>query len=52
LADVHAALAYYFDHRDEILRQMREDEDFVAQVKSQLGPGPLARKLSNQPAES
>jgi len=52
LADVHAALAYYFDHRDEILRQIREDADFVAQVKSQLGPGPLARKLSNQPAES
>ncbi|HJS08553.1 MAG TPA: DUF433 domain-containing protein [Pirellulales bacterium] len=52
LADVHAALAYYFDHRDEILRQMREDADFVAQVKAQLGPGPLARKLGDLPAES
>jgi uncharacterized protein (DUF433 family) len=30
LADVHAALAYYHDHRDEIRQQMREDEDFVA----------------------
>jgi uncharacterized protein (DUF433 family) len=26
LADVHAALAYYFDHREEIQRQAKEDE--------------------------
>ena len=29
LADVHAALAYYYDHREEINRQMEEDEEFV-----------------------
>jgi uncharacterized protein (DUF433 family) len=29
LGDVHAALAYYFDHRDEIERQIKEDEVFV-----------------------
>jgi uncharacterized protein (DUF433 family) len=52
LADVHAALAYYFDHRDEIVRQMREDSEFVEALKSQLGPGPLARKLGTSPAES
>jgi len=28
-AQVHAALAYYFDHRDEIQRQMLEDERYV-----------------------
>ena len=26
LADVHAALAYYYDHREEIRRQIVEDE--------------------------
>jgi uncharacterized protein (DUF433 family) len=52
LADVHSALAYYFDHRDEIQRQMREDEDFVEALKAQLGPGPLARKLGNASVES
>ncbi|MEX2141885.1 MAG: DUF433 domain-containing protein [Pirellulales bacterium] len=52
LADVHAALAYYFDHRDEILRDIRQDADFVAELKSQLGPGPLARKLGNSSADS
>jgi uncharacterized protein (DUF433 family) len=45
LADVHAALAYYFDNIDEIRRQMKESEDFVAQLRAQLGPGPLEQKL-------
>ena len=27
LADVHAALAYYFDNREEIEREFREDEE-------------------------
>jgi uncharacterized protein (DUF433 family) len=45
LADVHAALAYYFDHRDEILRHIREDEELVEQLKNQIGPGPLEVKL-------
>jgi uncharacterized protein (DUF433 family) len=37
LADVHAALAYYFDHRDEIQRQAKEDEEFVAKRKREQG---------------
>jgi uncharacterized protein (DUF433 family) len=45
LAQVHAALAYYFDHREEILREMREDEQFVSLMKEQTGPGPLELKL-------
>ena len=34
LADVHAALAYYLDHRNEIDCQMKE-ADFVAQLRAQ-----------------
>jgi uncharacterized protein (DUF433 family) len=33
LADVYAALAYYHSHRDDIQRQMREDEDFVENLR-------------------
>jgi uncharacterized protein (DUF433 family) len=33
LADVHAALAYYHAHRDEIQQQMREDEEFVDSLR-------------------
>ena len=33
LADVHAALAYYHAHRDEIQQQMMEDEQFVENLR-------------------
>lgn len=29
LADVHAALAYYFDHRDEIDADFRKDQEWA-----------------------
>jgi uncharacterized protein (DUF433 family) len=32
LADVHAALAYYFDHRDEIERHIRETDELVERM--------------------
>src|SRR3972149_5335610 len=43
LADVYAALAYYHDHREEIDRQIREDDEFVARLKAHSGPGRLDR---------
>lgn len=43
LADVYAALTYYHDHREEIDRQIREDDDFVNQMKDQGGPGLVDR---------
>ena len=46
LANVYAALAYYHDHRDEIDRQMREDDEFVERMRSQAGPGILDRVRS------
>jgi len=45
LGQVHAALSYLFDHREEILSEMREDDDFAAAIRAQLGEGPLASKL-------
>jgi uncharacterized protein (DUF433 family) len=47
LAQIHAALAYYFDHREEILEELRQDGQFLAKMKSQTGPGPLETKLRN-----
>jgi uncharacterized protein (DUF433 family) len=35
LGQVHAALAYYFDHRDEVLKQMKADEDFAARMEAE-----------------
>jgi uncharacterized protein (DUF433 family) len=34
LADVHAALTYYHDHRPEIDRQIKESDEFVAEMKA------------------
>ncbi len=33
LADVYAALAYYFDHRDEIDQSLEESEAFVEALR-------------------
>jgi uncharacterized protein (DUF433 family) len=44
LADVHAALAYYWDHRDEIERRLAEEDALVEQMRA-LYPSPLKQKL-------
>lgn len=46
LGQVHAALAYYFDHRQEIQSELREDEQFVEMLRRQTGPGPLEQRLN------
>jgi uncharacterized protein (DUF433 family) len=46
LADVYAALAYYWDNKDEIDRQIMETDEFVNQLMGSNGPGPLSRKLT------
>ena len=44
LSDVYAALAYYFDHRDEIDRQIVED-DLFAETLRQQSPSLVKQKL-------
>jgi uncharacterized protein (DUF433 family) len=34
LADVYAALTYYYDHREEIRQAMKEDEDLVRTLRA------------------
>ena len=56
LSDVHAALAYYLDHREEIERQARDDEDFVSQMRAAAGPSKLDqfrdKDVESDPASS
>lgn len=47
LADVYAALAYYFDHRFEIDQAIKESEAFVAALRRQ-SPSKLQQKLQAQ----
>ena len=37
LADIYAALAYYFDHRDEIDRTIKESEAFIKELSKLSG---------------
>lgn len=47
LADVHAALAYYFDHREEIDRSIEESQAF-AEALRQRTPSKVQQKLQGQ----
>lgn len=44
LADIYAALAYYYDHREEIDRAIRTDEEFIAELR-RWTPSKLSAKL-------
>jgi uncharacterized protein (DUF433 family) len=45
LSDVHAALAYYFDHRERIDSDIRERERFVDEMKAKATPSLVQEKL-------
>lgn len=51
LASIHAALAYYYDHRAEIESQIEEDEAYVAAFRQQ-NPSKLQAKLRQLRHES
>ncbi len=44
LAEVYAALAYYYDHRAEIDAMIQADESFIAQLRGRT-PAKLKEKL-------
>ena len=47
LADVYAALAYYFDHREEIDRSMEEGQAFAAALRERT-PSKVQERLREQ----
>lgn len=50
LADVFAALTYYYDNRAEIDDSIRADEAFVSELRKQT-PSLLREKLKEKPSE-
>lgn len=50
LAAVHAALAYYHAHRDQIDADIRADEEFAAKLRAAGEASPLTRKLGDRHA--
>jgi uncharacterized protein (DUF433 family) len=49
LADVHAALAYYFDHREQIDKEIDESQDFAEALRLHT-PSKVEQKLQEQVA--
>jgi uncharacterized protein (DUF433 family) len=46
LAQVHAALAYYHSHVDEIQQDIANEEKLVAELKAKSGPSRLAERMA------
>lgn len=44
LASVHAALAYYYDHREQIIQDLEEDETYAKEMKAKT-PSLVKQKL-------
>jgi uncharacterized protein (DUF433 family) len=48
LADVHAALAYFYDHADDIRLDWRETDRAIEEMKTKLPPGVRPRPSAAQ----
>lgn len=51
LAQVHAALAYYYDHKDEIRAAIEDEERFVEELKAKAPPSKLQKLLEARKAD-
>jgi uncharacterized protein (DUF433 family) len=49
--DVYAALAYYWDNKDQIDADINEDEAFVADLEAKSGPSLLQQKMAQRNAQ-
>jgi uncharacterized protein (DUF433 family) len=52
LSDVHAALAYYYEHRAQIDAAMLEGQQFIAEMKATALPSLLRQKLADATDDS
>ena len=50
LADVYAALAYYFDHRDEVEADFRKEDEWAEWLKANI-PSKIPAHLRGKPRE-
>jgi uncharacterized protein (DUF433 family) len=45
LGQIHSALAYYWDHREEMDRQIEEDVEMVRKLRREVAPSPFIQRL-------
>lgn len=51
MAQVHAALAYYWSHQDEIHQDIANEEKLAAELKAKSGPSKLQERLAENDAQ-
>jgi uncharacterized protein (DUF433 family) len=47
LSQIHSALSYYHDHKDEIDNGIERRRRFAEEMRKKVGPSPLAAKLKS-----
>lgn len=47
-AQIHAALAYYYDHQAKFDEQIRQSVDSFEQMRNEAGPSSLATRLRTE----
>jgi uncharacterized protein (DUF433 family) len=52
LTDVHAALAYYYEHRERIDEAIADGQRVVAELKAQAPPSLVQQKLKRMSADA
>ncbi len=45
MAQIHSALAYYWDHKDELDADIERRSQYTQAMRRQTGPSPLAARL-------
>lgn len=50
IAQIHAALAYYWSHREEIHQDIENEERLVAELRAKAGPSKFQERLAQQDA--
>ena len=52
LAQIHSALAFYWDHRDDLDADIERRIRFTDQARKEAGPSPLAERLKSRSARA
>src|SRR6266498_4473774 len=48
LGQIHSALAYYWDHKEELDQDIERRRQYAEEERGKAGPSPLANKLREQ----
>jgi uncharacterized protein (DUF433 family) len=48
LAQIHAALAYYYDHQAELDAQVKSSVEFAERMRREAGESPVAKRFREQ----